>query len=135
MLYISIKFCEIISNGIKVIVRTRFLVRKLQRGMIPQTMEVECQFLVSARCHFMIYISIKFCKIISNGIKVIEQTRFLVRKLQKGNNSAKNVSGVTVFNLFMSLKKGNNSAKNVSGVTVFNLFVSSGHALYFYQVL
>ena len=30
MLYISTKFCEIISNGIKVIERTRFLYRKLQ---------------------------------------------------------------------------------------------------------
>ena len=33
MLYISTKFCEIISNGIKVIERTRFLVRNLQRGI------------------------------------------------------------------------------------------------------
>ena len=36
MLYISTKFCEIISNGIKVIERTRFLYEKLQRGIIPQ---------------------------------------------------------------------------------------------------
>ena len=36
MLYISTKFCEIISNGIKVIERTRFLHRKFQRGIIPQ---------------------------------------------------------------------------------------------------
>ena len=32
------KFCEIISNGIKVIERTRFLYGKLQRGIIPQKM-------------------------------------------------------------------------------------------------
>ena len=31
--------------------------------------------------------------------------------------------------------KGNNSAKNVGRVTVVNLCTSSGHALYFYQVL
>ena len=31
--------------------------------------------------------------------------------------------------------KGNNSAKNVGGVTVVNLCTSSGHALYVYQVL
>ena len=31
--------------------------------------------------------------------------------------------------------KGTNSAKNVGGVTTFNLCMSSGHALYFYQVL
>ena len=36
MLYISTKFCEIIMNGIKGIERTRFLVGKLQRGIIPQ---------------------------------------------------------------------------------------------------
>ena len=31
--------------------------------------------------------------------------------------------------------KGNNSAKNVGRVMVVNLCTSSGHALYFYQVL
>ena len=88
-----------------------------------------------------------------------------ILKISKGNNSAKNVSGVTVFNsctlsdhalyfyqvlwnylkLFQSYRadtisvlkitKGNNSAKNVGGVTVVNLCTLSGHALYFYQVL
>ena len=38
MLYIPTKFCEIISNGNKVIERTRFLYWKLQRGIIPQKM-------------------------------------------------------------------------------------------------
>ena len=38
MLYISTKFCEIISNGIKVIEWKRFLYRELQRGIIPQKM-------------------------------------------------------------------------------------------------
>ena len=61
----------------------------------------------------MLYISTNFCEIILNGIKVIERTRFLVQNLQKGNNSA----------------------NNVGGVTAFNLCTSSGHALYFYQVL
>ena len=36
LLYICTKFHEIISNGIKVIERTRFLYGKLQRGIIPQ---------------------------------------------------------------------------------------------------
>ena len=36
MLYISTKFCDIISNGIKVLERTRFLYWKLQRGIIQQ---------------------------------------------------------------------------------------------------
>ena len=35
----------------------------------------------------------------------------------------------------LEIKKGNNSAKNVGGVTIFNLCMSSGHVLYFYQVL
>ena len=30
------------------------------------------------------------------------------------------------------ITKGNNSAKNVDGVTIVNLCTSSGHALYFY---
>ena len=33
------------------------------------------------------------------------------------------------------ITKGNNSAKNVGGATVVNLCTLSGHALYFYQVL
>ena len=35
----------------------------------------------------------------------------------------------------LKITKGNNSAKNVGGVTVVNLCSSSCHALYFYQVL
>ena len=41
MLYISTKFCDIISNGIKVIERTQFLYWKIQRGIIPPKMQVE----------------------------------------------------------------------------------------------
>ena len=37
MLYISTKFCEVISNGIKVIVDT-ISILKLQRGIIPHKM-------------------------------------------------------------------------------------------------
>ena len=68
--------------------------------------------LISARRLVLLYICAKFHKIILNGIKVIERTRFLYGKLQKGNNSAKNVGGVNVVNLCMS----------------------SGHALYLCQV-
>ena len=32
------------------------------------------------------------------------------------------------------IKKGNNSAKNVMGVTFFNLCKMAGHALHLYQV-
>ena len=55
----------------------------------------------------------KFCEIISNGIKVIRVDTISILKITKGNNSA----------------------NSVDGVTVFNLCTSSGHALYFYQVL
>ena len=77
MLYICAKFHEIILNGIKVIERTRFLYGKLQRGIIPPKMQVEQQLFISAYRLVMLYISTKFCEIISNGIKVIEWTRFL----------------------------------------------------------
>ena len=84
MLYNSTKFYEIILNGIKVIQRTQFLYWKLQRGIIPQKMWVEWWFLISARRLVMLYISTKFCEIISYGIKVIERTRFLYWKFQRG---------------------------------------------------
>ena len=74
MLYICAKLFEIISNGIKVIERTRFLYCKFQRGILPQ----KCR-LISARRLIMLYICAKFCEIISNGIKVMEQTRMFNR--------------------------------------------------------
>ena len=58
----------------------------------------------------MLYISTKFCDIISNGIKVIERTSLL------------------------QITKGNNSSKNVGEVNVVNLCMSSGHALHLCQV-
>ena len=57
----------------------------------------------------MLYISMNFCEIISNGIKVIERTLFLYGKL----------------------KRGIITQKNVDGVIVVNLCRLSGHALYF----
>ena len=108
------KFCEIISNGIKVIQQTPFLYWILQRGIIPPKMQVEQLLLISARRLIMLYISTKFCEIISNGIKVLEW-----------------VDRTSI----LKITKGNNSAKNVGGVTVVNICTTSGHALYFYQVL
>ena len=88
-----------------------------------------------------------------------------IRKITKGNNSTKNVGGVGVVDLCKSsghalyvyqvfwnylkryqrytadtisirkITKGNNSTKNVGGVRIVDLCKSSGHALYFYQVL
>ena len=69
--------------------------------------------LISALHLVMLYICAKFREMISNGIKVIERTLFLYGKLQRGIIPQ----------------------KNVSRVTVVYLCTSSGHALYFYQVL
>ena len=86
-----------------------------------------------------------------------------IRKITKGNNSAKNVGGVTIVYLstlsghalyfyqvlwnylklyqsfradtisILKITKGNNSPKNVGGVKIINLSTSSGHALYLCQ--
>ena len=45
----------------------------------------------------MLHICAKFHEIISNRIKVIERTRFLYGKLQRGIIPQKNVGGATVF--------------------------------------
>ena len=81
MLYISTKFCEIISNCIKVIERTPFLYGK---GNNSAKNVGGVTVLFSARRLVMLYISTKFCEIISNPIKVIERTPFLYGKLQRG---------------------------------------------------
>ena len=109
-----------------------------------------------------------FYQVLWNYLKRYQSYRadtISILKITKGTNSPKNVGGVTVDNLCTSpghalylcqvswnclerfqsyradtisspkITKGNNSAKNVGGVTVVNLWTSSGHALYFYQVL
>ena len=73
---------------------------------------MEQLLLISARRLVMLYICAKFREIISNYQSYRADT---ISKLK--------------------ITKGNNSARNVGGVTVFNLCRSSGHALYFYQVL
>ena len=109
-----------------------------------------------------------FYQVLWNYLKRYQSYRadtISIPKISKGNNSAKNVGGVTVVDLCIwsghalyfyqvlwnylkryqsyradtisirKITKGNNSAKNVGGVTVVDLCMSSGHALYFYQVL
>ena len=61
----------------------------------------------------MLYISTKFCKIISKRYQSYRADTISILKITKGNNSA----------------------KNLGGVTVVNPCTLSGHALYFYQVL
>ena len=104
--------------------------------------------LISARRLVVLYICAKFHDdIILQGIKVIERTRFLYGKLQRGiipqkcRWSDRCLSLHIVWSCFiflpsfLQITNGNNSAKNVSGVTVFNLCTSSGHALYLCLVL
>ena len=71
---------------------------------------MEQPLLIFARRLVMLYICAKFHEIILNGYRA---DTFSILKITKGNYSA----------------------KNVDGVTVVNLCTSSGHALYFYQVL
>ena len=112
----------------------------------------------------MLYICTKFCETILNGIKVIERTRFLYWKLQRGISPQKNIGRVTIVNICTSfghalyfyqvlwnyhkwyqnyradtisslkITKGNNSSINAGGATAVNLSTSSGHALYLCQV-
>ena len=103
-----------ISNRIKIIERTRYLCLKLKKGNnSANNVRGVTSFNLCKMASHALYCT-KFHEIISNGIKVIERTPFLYFKL-----------------LFT---KGNNSAKNVGGVTVINLCMSSGHALYLCQV-
>ena len=76
MLYISTKFCEIISNGIHYRADT-ISIPKISKGNNSAKNVGGVTVLISARRLVMLYISTKFCEIISNGIKVIERTRFL----------------------------------------------------------
>ena len=77
MLYMCAKFCEIISNGIKVIEQTRFSIHKIAKENNSTKKVGGVTVLISARCLVMLYISTKFYEIILNGIKVTEQTRFV----------------------------------------------------------
>ena len=109
-----------------------------------------------------------FYQVLWNYLKRYQSYRadtISILKISKGDNSAKNVGGVTVVDLctssghalyfyqvlwnylkryqsyradtisILKIRKENNPAKNVGGVTVDDLCTSSGHALYFYQVL
>ena len=112
--------------------------------------------------------ALNFYQVLRNYLKRYQSYRadtISILKITKGNNSAKNVGGVTVVDLctssshtlyfyqvlrnylkryqsyradtisILKITKGNNSAKNVGGVTVVDLCTSSGHALHLYQVL
>ena len=165
MLYISTKFCEIISNSIKVIERTPFLYWKLERG--NNSKKNVCAVNIVNLCKSSGH-ALYLCQLSWNYLERYQSYRadtISIWKITKGNNSTKNVGGVNIVNLCKSsghalylcqlswnyleryqsytadtisiqkITKGKNSAKNVGGVTVVDLCKSSGHALYFYQVL
>ena len=58
--------------------------KKITKGYNSAKNVGRVTILISACCLVMLYISTKFCQIISNGIKVIERTLFLYGKLQRG---------------------------------------------------
>ena len=165
MFYISTKLFEIMSNDIKVIERTPFLYWKLQRRIIPQKNVdgVTVVNLCTSYGH-----ALHFYQVLWNYFKRYQSYRadtISLLKITMGNNSAKNVAGVTIVYLctlprhalylcqvswnyleryqsyradtisILKVTKGNNSSNNVGGVTVVNLCTSSGHVLYFYQVI
>ena len=107
------KFCEIISNGIEVIEQTPFLYWKLQRGIIPQK-NVGGATVVNL-CMSSGH-ALYLCQVSWNNIKRYLSYRVNTISIRK-------------------ITKGNNSAKNAGGATVVNLCMSSDHALNFYQVL
>ena len=128
-------------------------------------MLVEWPVLISAKWLVMLYIVPSFLKLSQTVSKLLSGHNFYNTEITKGNNSAKNVGGINVVNLctssghalyfyqvlwhylkryqsyradtisILKITKGNNSAKNVGGINVVNFSTSSGHALYFYQVL
>ena len=112
MLYICAKFHEIILNGIKVIERTRFLYGKLQRGIAPQ----KCRWSDSCLSLHIIWSCFTF-----------------LPSFVKLSQTVSSYRADTISKLKITM--GNNSAKNVGGVTIVNRCTSSGHTLYFYQVL
>ena len=113
MHYISTKFCEIISNGIKVIERTRFLNWKLQRGIIPQKN-------VDGVTVF------NLCTSSGHALYFYQVSWSYLERYQ--SYRADTIS-------ILKISKANNSAKNVGGVTVVDLYTSSDHGLYLCQVL
>ena len=165
MLYISTKFREIISNSIKVIERTPFLYWKLEKGNNSEKNVggVNIVYVCKSSGH-----ALYLCQLSWNYLERYQSYRadtISIWKITKGNNSTKNVGGVNIVNLCKSsghalylcqlswnyleryqsytagtisirkITKGNNSTKNVGGLRVVDLCKSSGHALYFYQVL
>ena len=90
MLYISMTFHENILNGFRVLKRTQnnplsnFKGEKLKNYNVYRQ---ELEFLCSAHCLMMLYISIKSHENILKGFQVMERTRIYHCRISKCNNS------------------------------------------------
>ena len=73
------KFPENITNGIRVMERTQYMVEwamfYVQRVITPKVGKPELSFMCSTYPLIVLYICAKFHENISNGIRVIKQTR------------------------------------------------------------
>ena len=75
MFYISTKFCEITSNGIKVMERKLFYTEKYKGELLCKNVGgVTVVYLCTLSGHALYFYQV--CKIILNGIKVIEPIQF-----------------------------------------------------------
>ena len=77
VLYICVKFRENITNGIRVMERTRVhgrnVMLNVQRVMTPNVGKPVLRFIFSAHCLMMLYMAVKFRENISNGIRVMKR--------------------------------------------------------------
>ena len=87
MFYISMKFHDNILKGFQVIERTRNDHCQILKGNNYKMYRQKLQFLCSAICLMMLYISMKFHDNILNGFQIIERTRNYHSIISKGNSS------------------------------------------------
>ena len=88
----------------------------VQRAITPKVGKPELEFMCSARCLIVLYICVKFCENITNGIRVMERT------LENGRHG------------YVQCLKGNNFKSRQTRVTVHMFCTSSHGALYWREV-
>ena len=77
MFNVCVKFQENMSNGFKIMERTRKIVNT-QRAITPKAEKPELQFMCSARRFMVFNVCVKFHENMSSGFKVMERTRKLL---------------------------------------------------------
>ena len=72
----------------------------VQRAITPKVSKSELRFMNSARRLMVLYICVKFCENIKNGIRLMERTRVHGRngyvQFLKSNNSVRRQTRVTI---------------------------------------